>query len=107
VAFVEDVVDYITGEVSHIGLSTDGSTEISGGGYVHLAPNYAAAASGAADITATLEFSGTANSGPVTHLIFKRAGVAWTIRPVTSPASFNSDGRLDVTSAPVTAAFVA
>jgi hypothetical protein len=106
-AFLEDVVDLITGEITHIGLSANGTTEYSGGSYAHKAPTYAAASAGAADITATLEFDGTANSGPITHLVFKRTGGAWVFRPVTSSMSFNSDGRLDVTSAPVTAAFPA
>lgn len=106
-AFLEDVVDLITGEISHIGLSDNGSSEITGGGYAHQAVTYEAAAAGAADITATLEFTGTPNSGPITHLIFKRAGASWVIRPVNTPASFNSDGRIDVTSAEVSAAFPA
>lgn len=104
-AFLEDVIDDITGQISHIGLSDDGATEYSGGAYAHLVPTYAAAAGGAADITATLEFDGAASDGPITHLIFKKAGAAWVIRPVVTPQSFNGDGRLDVTSAEVTAAF--
>jgi hypothetical protein len=106
-AIHEDIVDLITDEISHIGLSDDGATEYSGGSYAHLVPTYAAASSGAADITGTLEFDGSANDGPITHLIFKRAGSAWVIRPVGSSESFNSDGRLDVTSAEVTSAFPA
>lgn len=108
-AFLEDVVDLITAEISHIGLSANGSTEISGGGYSHVAATYNAAASGQATLQGTpLQFNGTPNSGPITHLIFKRAGASWVIRPVTGdPKNFNSDGRLDVTSATVTQAFVA
>jgi hypothetical protein len=103
--FLDDVVDLITDEISHIGLSTNGTTEYSGGGYAHQAVTYDPASSGSADITATLEFDGAANAGPVTHLLFKRAGAAWVYRPVNTPASFNSDGRIDVTSAAVSAAF--
>lgn len=105
-AFIEDVVDWIAGEVSHIGLSADGTTEISGGGYVHLAPTYPAAAAGTTDLSATLAYDGPENLGPITHLIFKRAGANWVIRPVTTGASFNSDGRLDLTSAPVSSDFL-
>jgi len=106
-AFLEDVIDMITADIVSIGLA-DGATagdEITGNGYAALAPTYGAAASGEADITATLEYDGPVNGGPVTHLIFRNAGGVWEIRPVDSPVSFNSDGRLDLTSAPVTAAF--
>ena len=94
----------ITDEITHIGLSTNGTTEISGGGYAHQAVTYDPASSGAADIAATLEFDGTANSGPVTHAILKRAGGAWQFVELDSPVSFNSDGRLDITSGEVSAA---
>ncbi|HEV7651338.1 MAG TPA: hypothetical protein VGP26_24575 [Actinophytocola sp.] len=106
-AFNEDVVDWITGEIVSIGLA-DGATagdEISGNGYAALAPTYGAASSGAADITGTLEFDGPANAGPITHLIFRNAAGVWVIRPAASPVSFNSDGRLDLTSAEVTSTF--
>lgn len=106
-AFIEDVVDWIAGEVSHIGLSTDGTTEVSGGGYEHLAPTYGAAADGSTDLAATLAFDGPANEGPVTHLIFKRAGATWVIRPADEGVSFNSDGRLDLTAAPISSDFLA
>ena len=107
-AFLDDVVDGLTAQIVKIGLSDDGATEYSGGSYGRLAPTYDASSSGAADLSATLEFDGTANDGPITHLIFYEddgGEAVWVIRPVTSSASFNSDGRLDVTSAEVTAAF--
>lgn len=100
-AFEEDVVDLVADEVTHIGLSTNGTTEISGGGYTHQAVTYPSAASGSTDIPATLEFDGTPNSGPITHLVYKRASGAWTFAAVNTPASFNSDGRLDVPSAEI------
>ena len=106
-AFLEDVIDLITGEISHIGLSDDGSTEYAGGSYAALVPTYASAAAGEADITGTLQFDGGANDGPITHLVFKQAGAAWVVRPVDTPQSFNSDGRLDLTSAPVSSDFLA
>lgn len=103
-AFLDDVVDLITDEVTHIGLSSNGTTEISGGGYAHQAVTYASASSGAADIVATLEFDGTPNSGPITHAILKRSGGAWQFVALDSPVSFNSDGRLDITSGEISAA---
>lgn len=102
-AFTDDVAGLVASEVSHIGLGTDATTEVSGGGYTHLVPTYGAAAGGQANLTSTLQFSGPANAGPVTHLLFKRAGVLWRAVAVATPQSFNSDGRLDVSSAPVTA----
>jgi hypothetical protein len=101
VAFQDDVADLIAAEVSHIGLGTDATTEVTGGGYTHLVPTYAAASGGAANLTATLEFDGPALT-EVTHLLYKRAGTLWQAVAVTTPQSFNSDGRLDVTSATVT-----
>lgn len=106
-AFHDDVVDSVTADITHIGLltSSDPGDEITGDGYTRLAPTYAAASSGEADITATLEFDGPANEGPVTHLLFVRDNADDVVRPAASPQSFNSDGRLDLVSAPVTSAF--
>lgn len=103
-AFFEDVVDLITDEIVTIGLSKNGTTEISGGGYAAQAVTYSAASSGAADIAATLEFDGPANDGPITHAILKRASGAWQFVALTSPVSFNSDGRMDITSGEISAA---
>lgn len=103
----EDIVGWITSQISHIGLSLDGATEYAHAAYTHQVPTYGAPAAGAADLSATLNFNGAANAGPVTHLVFKRAGAVWTIRPVAAPASFNSDGKIDVTSAQITSAFPA
>lgn len=105
-AFVEDVIDWITSEVTHIGLSEDGVNEYSGGSYTHLVPTYGAAADGVADITATLEFNGAANDGPITHFVLKRTDQLWRFVELDSPTSFNSDGRLDLTSAAITASVV-
>ena len=105
-AFLEDAIDLITAEISHIGLSKDGSNEMpASNGYAKQVPTYGAASAGKADLIAPLEFNGPANDGPVTHLIFFKDGSPWVIRPVDEAESFNSDGRLDVSSAPVTAAF--
>ena|SRR5690554_3001762 len=116
-AFVDDVIDLITAEVTHIGLSEDGETEYSGGSYEALVPSYAAASDGSADLEATLEFDGAANDGPITHLVLKRSSELWRFvrlavwdeqeqEWVPAPVSFNSDGRLDLTSAAITAAVV-
>jgi hypothetical protein len=100
-AFLDDVADLVASEVSHVGLA-DGpgaGDELSGNGYEHKVPSYGAASNGEADLTATLEFDGPANT-EVTHLIFKRAGSFWVSRAI-SPENINSDGRIDVTSAKV------
>src|SRR5690606_10431660 len=104
-AFLDDVVDMITAQISHIGLSKDGETEYSGGNYAAQPVTYDPSSDGAADIARSEEFEGVPNDGPITHLIWKRSTENWVFRPVDTPRSFNSDGRLDVTSAEVTAAF--
>ena len=100
-AFVEDVIDLITAEVTHIGLSEDGETEYSGGSYEALVPSYAAADSGEADLEAPLEFEGSPNDGPITHFILKRTSELWKFVEVAESKSFNSDGRLNLTTAKV------
>lgn len=100
-AFVDDVIDLITAEVTHIGLSEDGETEYSGGSYEALVPSYAAASDGEADLVAPLEFDGVANDGPITHFVLKRTAEEWRFVELDSPTSFNSDGRLDITSAKI------
>jgi|SRR5690606_2529010 len=105
-AFVDDVIDLITAEVTHIGLSEDGETEYSGGSYEALVPSYAAASDGVADLSATLEFDGVANDGPITHYVLKRSAEVWRFVELDAPVSFNSDGRLDLTSAKITASVV-
>jgi hypothetical protein len=114
-AFLDDVLDLITAEVTFIGLSHNGSTEYGGEGYVHLAPNYSPASGGAAPLSnAPLQFNGDPNAGPITHLIFKRETAtpgtheAWVTRALPAGGiSFNSDGRLDINQATITQAFVA
>lgn len=107
-AFLDDVVGDITARIATIGLSTTSaaSGEVSGSGYAPQAVTYGTSTGGSANITAVLEFNGPANGGPVTHLIFRDAtSTVLAVRPLVSPVSFNSDGRLNVTSAPVTAEF--
>lgn len=106
-AFSEDIVDWITSEITAIGLA-DGPTggdEVSGGGYVALSPSYTSASGGSADLSATLEFDGPEN-GTVTHVIFKNSGGTWFVRSLGSSMSFNSDGRFDLTSAEVSNSIV-
>ena len=103
-AFADDVADLIAAEVSHIGLGLDATTEVTGNGYSAQVPTYPAASGGSTDLSATLEFDGPVNSGPVTHLFYKRAGTLWIAVEVDTPQSFNSDGRLNVTSAEVSSA---
>lgn len=105
-AFLEDVVDDIAGQIVSIGLSTssDAADEITGGGYAAIDPNYGSASSGSVALPSTLEFDGPANAGPVTHVIIRRTGGVWLTQALDSPVSFNSDGKLNVTTATISAA---
>jgi hypothetical protein len=107
-AFVDDAANLIAGEVTALSLHTSspgttGTNEISGGGYARRVPNYAAASGGVANLSATLEYDGPANGGPVTHVGFWRGATFWRGRAVGTQRSFNSDGRLNLSSAPITA----
>ena len=102
-AFLEDIVADTINDISHIGLGTSATTEVTGGGYAHKVPTYGTPAAGAADITTTLEFDGPVGTN-VTHVFFKKGGSLWIARPVDAAKVFNADGRLDLTSAEVTAA---
>jgi hypothetical protein len=100
VAFLDDVRDLVAGEVSHIGLGTNATTEVSGGGYAHIAVTFV---DGVLQGT-PLQFNGPVGT-TVTHLLFKRGGSLWVGRPVAQSQAFNSSGRLDVSASAVTAAF--
>ena len=107
-AFVDDATNLITGEISNISLhtgnpGTTGTNEVSGGGYARRAPSYNASSSGSADLSATLEYNGPANGGPVTFIGYWRGSTFWQGRAVGTSRSFNSDGRLNLSSAPVSA----
>lgn len=102
-AFAEDVADLIKAQVSHIGLGTSATVEVTGGtptAYAHKVPTYGASAAGSTNITSTLQFDGPSGT-VVTHVFYKKAGVLWKAVAVTNQA-FNSSGRLDVTSASIT-----
>lgn len=107
-AALDSAVNAYAADIALIGLSKSSTTagEVTGGGYTRLAPTYSTSSGGAAsaNLTGTLQFSGPANDGPITHIIVQFDDGSTVVRPVSAPASLNSDGRIDVTSAQVTAA---
>lgn len=100
----EPEINNLASRITTLGLSTTNTAggEVSGGGYAALAPTYDAAASDAADLTAPLEFDGP-NGTVVTHVIYRVAAGVLAVRPLAAPRTFNSDGRLDLVSAEITA----
>jgi len=105
-SFVNDATNSITSQITNISLhtgnpGTTGTNEVSGGGYARRAPAYSTAASGSADLSTTLEYNGPANGGPVTFIGFWKGSTFWQGRAVGTSRSFNSDGRLNLSSAPV------
>lgn len=106
-AALDSAVNAYAADIAAIGLSKSNVVggEVTGGGYTRLAPAYGTSSAGAAsaDLTATLEFDGPANDGPVTHAIVQFDDGSTVVRPLAASVSFNSDGRLDLTSAEVTA----
>lgn len=103
---LDEILDSIAAEVTHIGLltSADPGDEVTGNGYARQVPTYGAASDGSVDITATLEFSGPPST-EVTHLLYVRGSDEPIVRPVTAPKQINGDGRIDVTSAELTLAY--
>ena len=101
----EPEINNLAARITTLGLSTTNTVggEVTGGGYAPLAPTYGAAASDAADLAAVLEYDGPAGT-IVTHLIYRVAAGVLSVRPLAAPRTFNSDGRLDVISAEITAA---
>lgn len=101
----DDAADLIAAEVATISLHLSNDAEVTGGGYTRLAPNYAAASDGTADLDAPLEFSGPNGTTPTQYGLRDSNGDLWgDLIPITSPQPFNSDDRLDLTSAPITVA---
>lgn len=96
----DDTADWIAGEINELGLEFEG-TEISGNGYARLEPTYGAATSGVADLDATLEFDGPENADVDAVRFYRPTDDLWFTRDLTAAAQFNSDGRLDLTSAPI------
>jgi hypothetical protein len=107
-AALDSAVNAYTADIAAIGLSKSSVVggEVTGGGYARLAPTYATSTGGAASaaFTASLEFDGPANDGPVTHAIVQFDDGSTVVRALAVARSFNSDGRLDLTAATVTAA---
>ncbi len=99
-AFVDDVAAQIAADVTRIGVSTTADETGQVGDPVQ--PTYGTPSGGAVDLAAPLQISGPANAGPVTHLVFHGADGVIAVRPVGTPASFNSDGLIEVTSAAIT-----
>lgn len=98
-SFLTDVRDWVAEEISHLGLGVNSSTEVSGGGYSHIAVTYT---DGVLDGT-PLEFSGPPGT-TITHVLFKRAGTTWVARPV-SPQQFDTNGKLHLMASEVSTAF--
>ena len=98
-AVENDTADWVAGQVSELGLEFQG-TEISGNGYSRLTPTYDPAAGGVADISSTLAFDGPENAD-VDAVRYIRDGSVWFTRNLTEPEAFNSDGRIDLSSAPI------
>lgn len=101
----DDAADLIAAEVATISLHLANDTEVSGSGYTRLAPTYAAASDGVADLSAALEFNGPSGTTPTQYGLRDSNGNLWgDLIPITSPQPFNSDNRLDLVSAPITVA---
>jgi hypothetical protein len=106
-AALDSAVNAYAADIATIGLSTSSviGGEVTGGGYARIAPTYTTSSGGAAeaDLTATLEFDGPAAT-VVTHAIFVYDDASTRVVALASPVTFNSDGRVDLTTAAVTAA---
>lgn len=101
----DDAADLIAAEVATISLHLANDSEVTGSGYTRLAPTYAAASGGVADLASTLEFDGPSGTTPTQYGLRDSGGTLWgDLIPITSPEAFNSDNRLDLTSAPITVA---
>lgn len=84
-------------------LGSDASTQNSN---ERLAPTYDSAASGAADLAATLSFTGT-GSASVSHLLVFAANSGGSVQfavSLSGDLAYNSNGDLNLTSAEVTVA---
>jgi hypothetical protein len=107
VAALDSAVNAYAADIALIGLSTSNVVggEVTGGGYTRLAPTYATSSGGAASaaLTAALEFDGPAGT-VVTHAIIQYDDASTVVRALAASRTFNSDGRLDLTAATVTAA---
>lgn len=109
---IDDTAAWVASEVTHLSLHTDdpgsdGSNEVSGGGYARIAPTYVQVIDGLYDLDANLEFDGTAGT-EVLWIGWWTASGWWHGEQVASfpePMTFNLDGRLDLKSAPIKTRF--
>lgn len=111
-AHVLDVAaDLLAAEVAEVSLHTadpgdTGASEYAGAGYARQIPLYDPASGGVADLAAPLQFDGDANTGPITHVGLWQTGSTFLHGVAVDTAeSFNSDGRLDMASLPISQAF--
>ena len=106
-AALDSAVNAYAADIAAIGLSTSNVVggEVTGGGYTRLAPTYDTSAGGeaSADLSAALEFDGPAGT-EVTHAIVQYDDTSTVVRALADPVTFNSDGRINLTAATVTAA---
>jgi hypothetical protein len=108
-SLLDDVVNGIVADITAVGLlkgPNPATDEVTGGGYARQLPTWGASSAGTAALTAAVPYDGPANDGPITHVLFVRGAKAEVVRPVSNPTlSFNSDGRIDIATLPITAAF--
>lgn len=94
--------------ITHISLhSADpggtGASEVTGGGYARIAPTYAAAAGGVAELSAGLDFATPADQ-TVTHIgMWAGATFLSDWARTSGDAAANAAGEYSVASAPITA----
>lgn len=94
--------------VTHISLhssdpGSDGSNEVSEGGYSRLVPNYDSANNGIADLNDTLSFDTPANQ-TVSHIgLWASSTFLGGFERTSGDAAANAAGEYNVTSAPITA----
>lgn len=106
-AALDSAVNAYAADIAAIGLSTTSLVggEVTGSGYARLVPVYATSSGGAAaaDLSATLEFDGPSGT-VVTHAIVQYDDASTRLFALTASRTFNSDGRLDLDTAEITAA---
>jgi len=106
-AALDSAVNAYAADIALIGLSTTNLVggEVTGGGYGRLAPTFTTSSGGGAavDLTATLEFDGPSGT-VVTHAIVQYDDASTRVFPLAASKTFNSDNRLDLVTAAVTAA---
>lgn len=106
-AALDSAVNAYAADIAAIGLSTSSSVagEVTGSGYARLVPTFTSSVGGAASagLTATLEFDGPSGT-VVTHAIVQYDDATTRLFALAASRTFNSDNRLDLVTANVTAA---